>query len=83
MEITARFMAALLGLHDDWSTYHAGFCLQRPLYALNLVLNGKFHSLEILIIRQSHYVFACTKQKNLHWCLSSNHRMVWSGRDLI
>lgn len=63
IENTARFMAVLLGLHDNWSTYYAGWCLQCSLYALNLMLNGKSHSLEILITRQSSYIFACTKQK--------------------
>ena len=63
MEITARFMAALMRLHDNWSTCHAAWCLQCHLYALNFVLNGKSHSLEILITGQSHYIFACTKQK--------------------
>lgn len=26
VEITARFTAALMGLHNNWSTYHVGQC---------------------------------------------------------
>lgn len=63
IENTAQFMAVLLGLRDNWSTYYAGWRLQCSLDALNLMLNGKSHSLEILITRQSFYIFACTKQK--------------------